>query len=73
MRQFRVIVRTRYDDPTSDAIQDFPARDKAEEHLIGLGFAQHESIGWVTHYYLPAVSPRGDKVRLAGYLVEVNG
>lgn len=68
---FRVIARTRYDDRTSDVVQDFPTEQEARDYLAGLGFQKTESIGWVDHYGKPIPDSRDPSktILLAGYLV----
>lgn len=65
----RVIARTRYNDPASDLVRDFPTERDGQEFLASLGFTLHESIGQVSYYHLPAADDRGRPCQLAGYLV----
>jgi len=68
---FRVIARTKYGDPTTDILREFPDFKEARAFIEGLGFQEIENTGAVFYFGLPFEDERGKKSHMAGYILEV--
>jgi hypothetical protein len=68
---FRVIARTKYGDPSSDILREFPDLKEARTFIEGLGFQEIENTVAIFYYGLPFTDERGRKSHMAGYILEV--
>lgn len=72
MVTFRVIARTKYGDPSTDVLHEFPDLKEARTFIEGLGFQEIENTGAIFYFGLPFQNERGAESHMAGYIITIN-
>jgi len=72
MSTFRAIARTKYGDPATDILRNFPDLKEARTFIEGLGFKEIENTGAIIYFGLPFQTERGTESHMAGYIITIN-
>lgn len=67
---WRIIARLRYDDRSSDVVEDVETEQEARQYLSGHGFKETGREGHITYWALPTLDNRNRPTDLIAYLID---